>query len=344
MILKSLPDLKRVLASPLKLIIVAAEDDYRRSQCQDTIHRHLKKQHGEIDNNKHFVNSTFKWDALLKNNSQISLFASFNLVECHNIDNKFPRPAGKTLSAWIETASDNELLVLYCSKLTNAQMNTAWGKLCASSGAIMRLWPINPEQMPQQISEMAAALNLRLNRDATLILASATEGNLLATEQCLQKLAISSSTETITENQIRPLLSSSTSFGTFDWIDAALSGKAMRAHKIFMQLKAAKQEPLMMLGAMLKTIREATAIAEIKNYTEKENALKKFWPSRRQLIQNALSRRSIAQWHDLFSKSLQVDQACKGRSDINIDAAWLLLGDLALSIAGTKTVGTHNEQ
>jgi DNA polymerase III subunit delta len=340
MILKSLADLKKTLqANTLPaLFIIACEDDYRRNQCRDLVFKKLQQQHGEIDCCKHFVNANFKWDALLQNNAQASLFASFNLVECYNVDNKFPRPAGKTLTQWIESSDPSSILVLYCSKLTNAQMNTAWGKLCGSEGAIMRLWPIGPEQMPAWIMERAKQLQLQLHRDAALLLASATEGNLLATEQCLQKLQVCNDNNIVNEADIKPLLAVSTSFGTFDWIDAALAGHAKRANKIFKQLQSAKQEPLMMLGAMLKTIREATEIAELSDHAAVDAALRKFWPSRRQLIQTALRRLDLQQWYKLLQNAMQIDKALKGRSNLDADAAWLLLGDLGLAISGAKTV------
>lgn len=349
MIIQALAELKANLKKNNKpgCVIISSADSLQRQQARDLVVASLRSCCQEIDTQQLSVTGKFDWPSLLTMRHQRSLFAEHNLIECDNIDNKFPRQAGQTLKEYCSKPVDGCTLIILCSKLSKAQLQTSWGKTCAESGLIIRLWPITNANLPQWIMQSAKSLGITLTSHSCKLLASATEGNLLATQQTLSKLAICHLGETINEQQLRPMLAESGEYSAFDWVDAALAGNARQALKILANLKNKKVEPLLLLGTILRTIRESTELSELANSNQQlfTTKLQSFWPSRRALLQTALRRLNLKRWQQLLSASAQLDLQLKGithnATNNSIQLAWTKLADLSAQLCGKNHVDNY---
>ena len=331
---RSLKDLSDRLAQNPSLYVICTEEVFLQQQARTMILNHLKAQLPERISWE--VNANFDWAQLARHRDQPSLFASHDLIELYNVNNRFPRAAGAALKEWVEKSAPQSTLILYCSKFTAAQQKTAWYQACDQRACVLRLWPIKRQQMPQWLQQQARQYQLTLTQGACQLLAAATEGHLLAADQVLMKLKWCALTNPIDEKTLRPFLSQSGVFNAFDWVDAALDGHTNRVKKIYQLLIQSKQEPLLLLGALNRTLRDGLTLAHCKTHHPDALAqtLQRHWPSRRQKLQSALQRLSLLEWEQLLARSQQIDCALKGMHDLTGLPATKQLLMLSLSLAG----------
>lgn len=331
---RSLKDLSDQLVKNPSLYVICTEDAFLQQQARTMVINHLKPTLPERISWE--VNTSFDWAQPAQHRDQPSLFANHHLIELHNTQNRFPRAAGAALKEWVEKSDPQSTLILYCSKFTAAQQKTAWYRTCDQDACVLRLWPIKRHQMPQWLQQQARQYQLTLTQGACQLLAAATEGHLLAADQVLMKLKWCALKNPVDEKTLRPFLSQSGVFNAFDWVDAALDGHANRVKKIYQLLIQSKQEPLLLLGALNRTLRDGLTLAHCQTHQPDRlmQTLQQHWPSRRQKLQGALQRLTLPEWEKLLAYSQQIDCTLKGAHNLTGLPATQQLLMLSLSLAG----------
>ena len=80
---------------------------------------------------------------------------------------------------------------------------------------LVEVWPVARQELPRWIGERAAALGLRLTRGAAALLADRVEGNLLAADQELTKLALNLPDGEVDEDAVIEAVANSARFDVF---------------------------------------------------------------------------------------------------------------------------------
>ncbi|MFP3366861.1 DNA polymerase III subunit delta, partial [Pseudoalteromonas sp. SIMBA_148] len=75
-------------------------------------------------------------------------------------------------------------------RLDRKVQQTAWFKALEKVGVFIAVWPVDHSRLGFWIRVRARRHGLELNQDAARLLAERIEGNLLAADQELQKLAL----------------------------------------------------------------------------------------------------------------------------------------------------------
>ena len=116
-------------------------------------------------------------------------------------------------------------------------------------------------------------------------------------------------------------------------VDAALAGDLPRSVRVLEGLEAEGEEPVMILGALLRQIKELAALAiEIESGQTPQRVLAGVWERRRPLLQAALRRRKARGWQRLLKRAQQADSVLKGQAP---GRAWDELLQLTAALAGT---------
>jgi DNA polymerase-3 subunit delta len=169
--------------------------------------------------------------------------------------------------------------------------------------------------------------------DAVTLISGRVEGNLLAAAQEIEKLALLRQPGTLDAEAVAEAVSDSARYDAFKLVDAALAGDLPRTVRVLEGLQAEGEEPVMILGALLRQLKELASLSiEIEAGAPPQRVLAGIWERRRPLIQAALKRRKAPAWQRLLKRALRADRVMKGRAQ---GRPWDELLELTTSMADT---------
>jgi len=245
------------------------------------------------------VEAGFDWNGILEDSQNLSLFST---RKCHIIrfnSNKPGQPGARFINQILVEDLADELFILVMPGLDRAAKNSAWLRKIKESGEVCELKPVYNNQLAGWISQRATSKNIQLDHQAAQYLADLTEGNLLATDQELEKLALAfDSGALVSLEQIRESISRSARYTHFLLTEACLAGHAPRAFKILHGLELEGFQPIQVQYAIQNMLQ---ALLQLK-LAQQKNQLNdaawrsaNVWKSKQRLYSQALSRFSADQ-------------------------------------------------
>ena len=291
--------------------------------------RDAARAQGFEDRDLHTVGSNFPWAELEAGSSNLSLFATRRILE---IRLPSPRPGdlgARVIRSLAEREDPDRLLVL----ALNGKLDTrsAWVKTIDRRGVLVEVWPVDRNELPRWIRERAAALRLRLTADAAALLADRVEGNLLAADQDLRKLALTSTDGKVDEDDVLEAVANSARFDVFRLTDAVTGGDATRAVTVLDSLRAEGVAPVRVCWALS---REIGLLARLQNAIQQgeniDRALARHgvWRSRVPGVKRALRRFDGRRLKALLTEAARADNTIKGREPGD---AWVALTTLVVA-------------
>ena len=288
------------------------------------------------------VEAGFDWDRLQISTQNLSLFSERRLIELHLPTGK-PGDAGtQALAQLAAKPPADALLLIITGKLEKAQRESRWAKALDAAGVTVVGWPIETAQLPGWIARRMQARGLKAGAGVAELLAHHMEGNLLACDQEIEKLAMFYGTEPggavreVGLEDIEGALSDNARFSVFTLADAALKGEAASCARMLEHLRAEGVEPVLVLWALARELRALAALgARVAAGEPVERALDaaRVWSRRKPLVRAALKRLPPRAWRELLQSAAHADRIIKGRSD---GSPWRALESLALAMCGIK--------
>jgi len=299
---------------------------------------------GFADRQVHTAEAGFDWDDFLAASQNLSLFAERRLIELHLPTGK-PGDAGAQALAQLAAAPPADtLLLVVAGKLEKAQRESRWAKALDAAGVTVIGWPIETAQLPGWIVRRMQARGLKAGAGVTELLAHHMEGNLLACDQEIEKLAMLYGTKPggavreVSLEDIEGALSDNARFSVFTLADATLKGEAPHVARMLAHLRAEGVEPVLVLWALARELRELAALgARVAAGEPVDRALDaaRVWSRRKPLVRAALKRLPPPAWRQLLQRAAHTDRIVKGRSG---GSPWRALESLALAMCGIIAV------
>ena len=261
------------------------------------------------------VERGFKWRELEADAENLSLFSSRRIIELRL---PTPRPGdvgARTLRSLVERQNPDRLLLVATTKLDAAAGRSVWVKCIETEGVVVQVWPIERPALPDWIRRRAAAADLDLTRPAAELLSNRVEGNLLAADQEIQKLALLLGQGSADEDAVLDAVASNTRFDVFTLTDAIMSGNPGRAMKVLDGLRAEGAAPALVSWAIS---RDLCLLARLKaaalSGEGEANSLSRHrvWQRRQPLVKSALRRFEPDQLTRLVVRASEVDSVIKG--------------------------------
>ncbi|HLD14909.1 MAG TPA: DNA polymerase III subunit delta, partial [Burkholderiales bacterium] len=197
-------------------------------------------------------------------------------------------------------------------------------------------------QLPGWIARRMLVRGLKPGAGVTELLAYHMEGNLLACDQEIEKLAMlwgtaaSGAPRTVAIEEIEGALSDNARFSVFQLADASLKGEARVVLRMLESLRAEGMEPMLVLWALT---REARALASLSvrvaagESVEQALDAARVWSRRKPQVAQALKRLAPVAWLGVLQRAARIDRVIKGRATGD---AWRELQNLALAMTGLK--------
>jgi len=257
----------------------------------------------------------FKWDELEASTDNLSLFAERRIVELR-LPSPRPGDAGsKALQRFAAAPDPDRLVLVVTGKLDSAAARSSWVKAIESDGVVVQVWPVERAELPEWIGRRAQAAGLRLTRDAIELLADRVEGNLLAADQEIKKLALLGIEGAVDAQRVLAAVANSARFDVFELVDAWLSGDAARTFNVLGGLRAEGAEPVLLgwaLSRELGLLGRLAAAVENGQRLDSAFAEQKVWQRRQPVLRRALERYPLTELRRLLQQAVTVDRVIKG--------------------------------
>ena len=320
--------------SLLPIYLICADIPLLVQEVRDSI-RQAARQRGFQQGELFFIETGFNWQALNTAIDNFSLFTKKTFIEIRNPQAKFDERGTQILLRYLESPPETKRLLIITNKLTAIQQKKQWYQAVAESGAIIPLWPISIQELPTWIAQRLKKFNLTADVESINLLAELTEGNLLATQQAIEKLHLLYQNIQIHPQAVSAVIDDSACFTVFNLVEAALLGKKSRITRILLALKFADKEAApLILWALTRELRNLyMSLQELKNGKSFTKLLASQRQMRKQPLKIALSRLNPQIIAKLLQRSKRIDWMIKR---VIPGDAWQELEALSLAIAGKE--------
>jgi len=320
---------------------IAGDETLLCQEATDAVRRTAREQQFE-EREVYFVDSGFKWQAVVDSCNSLSLFASRKLIELRLPRFRLDDAGRQALAAYLESANPDTLLLLSSPKPEAAALKTRWFRAIADAGVFVQIWPVDSRQLPGWIGHRLQQKGLQATPDAIRLLCDRVEGNLLAAAREVEKLALlragNDDQPPIDARFIATMVADNARYNVFQMIDHALAGNARKALRSLNSLLAEGSEPLMLLGMIARELRMLLQLCRAcESGTALEQAMQqeRVWKSRQGIVKQAMAYLDSGQVEQLLKMARQADLAVKGMDSMPVK---MILDDLVLALAGQTPI------
>ena len=203
------------------------------------------------------------WDQIEQAGQTLSLFASRRLIEVRLPTGKAGVHGGAVLQRLTEASGDDLLLLVVTGRLDRDTQNAGWVQTLQQRGVWLPVWPVELARLPQWLRARARAAGITLSEDAAAMLAERCEGNLLAAQQEIDKLALlATSGVTVGVAEVAASSADSARFDVLQLAEAVRGADGARALRILGGLQAEGAGAPLVLWALLRELRSLQAATE----------------------------------------------------------------------------------
>lgn len=321
------------------VVIVAGEEPLQHMEACDSV-RAAARERGIEEREILHVEGNFAWGRLHESAASLSLFASSKLIELRLGSQSLGQEGAKALKEYADTPGNRDnVLLVSMGKLDYRQQKSAWFQALDKLGLFVPVWPVDASRLGFWLRDRAERHGLTLDLDAARLLGERTEGNLLAADQELQKLALLlPQGARVGPAQITGGVEDSARYDVFTLADACLKGERSRVSRILQGLRGEGVEVPIILWALTRELRTLLSLHQhLEQGQSFEHACKAQKPAifdkRRPAYQQAVARLPTRRLHKLLLFAQRLDLAIKGAGSV---PPWEGVHDLALTLAGGR--------
>lgn len=282
----------------------------------------------------------FDWQQLGAASENLSLFATRRLIELRLSSGKPGRDGGTALRAWVDTASD-DILLLKCNAWDLAQEKSAWAKALDQAGVYLPCWTVKPHQLPDWIERRLASRGVRADAAASRFLAERLEGNLLAAAQEVERLALLYGKGSLLGlDEVRAAVADSARFDSFRLVELVLSGQIGPALRCIRGLRDTEVAMPMIISALARELQVVASFQVLIGHMNESAAFAelKVWQSRQQAVAGAARRLAAEAVNGAMARLSDLDRMAKSNDRHEF---WVALERLCVDLVrgmGTRRV------
>jgi len=315
----------------VKVYLVAGDEPLLVDEALEKL-RAAAKREGFTSRELHTADRSFKWVDLLAGADNLSLFATRKIVEIRLATPKPGDEGAETIAALCEREDPDTLVIVAVGEKLGQASRSSWVKAIEQAGALVEIWPIERGELPRWIQQRAEGLKLKITPAAAQSLAERVEGNLLAADQEIKRLALTAAGREIDEAEVLEFVANSSRFDVFALADAVLAGETGRTFKILSGLRAEGVHPVQISWVLNRDISMLARLEyAVRHGDNLEGALLRsgVWQRRQPLVKKALAKFKASRLKALLAEAARVDAALKG---VFPAEPWTTLTDLLVAL------------
>ncbi len=327
-----LPDqLARGLAP---LYVVVGDEPLAAQEACDAI-RAAARAAGHSERNVYTVQGRYNWQTIFSGSDNLSLFAERRLTEIRVPSGKPGIDGAKALETYAAKLPADTLTLVSLPGLDWKAMKSRWFTTLAAAGVVVEARPLDRSQLPGWIERRLAKQGLRAERAALEFLADQVEGNLLAAQQEIDKLALLLPAGAVTLADVEHAVVDVSRLEADALADALYAGDGARFAQIVVDLKDAGEA----VPAILWQVTSAVGLLlRLKSAIVQGDSLpglmRTLWGRDKQRapqIERALKRLDLARVEAALADLALVDRQAKGLE--RVGDPWDTLLRMGLTLA-----------
>lgn len=288
------------------------------------------------------VDRNFDWEHDLKAAAAPSLFTEKKIIDLRLATGKPGMPGAKALTAWAENPDPDTLLVLSFGNWDAASRKSKWVKTLDRAGVVVEIWPLKANELPAWIGRRMAAAGLKADREAVAMLAELVEGNLLAAQQEIDKLAMLGGDGVLTVREIEHAVANSSQFDGFRLAECALRGETAECLRVSAGLFRNHVAIQPVAAALYNELALTRGLMEVRETGGDERGFfsrARVWPLRQGPMRQAATRLNPSDMDRAFRCLSTIDRQGKGRA---AGDPWMTLDALLLFLCRPREFSLQN--
>lgn len=319
---------------PLNMII--GQDNYLIDEALNNIKTTLKKS-SDCDEKTLSIQSPEDWHVALEETNNYSLFYQ-NIILTIFYDKKSIDTIGKKiLGEYLKSVNSRNFIIIRAPNLPAKQLQWLTND---EQVLVIIAQPLNPEAIKKWISSQLKSNAIHFDPHVPELIYQYTKGNMLATAQVIEKIALSNSPDTlITPYLALEHLSDQCDFSLFELVDSCLLGDGDKAIHILRHAANSKTETTLVLWILtqeIRTLLQLFFLMQQKMDIRTASKQLKIWPQRVNFYQLSSKRLNIRLLQQLHHYCQMVDERIKSNLNTHV---WNDLENISLSLCFGHLLG-----
>jgi len=276
----------------------------------------------------------FKWETFSSASRNLSLFGGRKLIDLRIPSGKPGVEGARALEAYAADPDPDAVALITLPRLDRTAQASAWFAALERSAVVIAVQPVERTELPRWIAERLKRSGQRAAAGTLKFLADTTEGNLLAAQQEIDKLALLLPEGELDPDAVERAVADVARFDVFQLSEAWLAGDAGRALRILGVLESVGEgvplivwqlgEDLHALAAVLEATATGVPLAAALRTV-------RVWGKRQAALERAARRVDPEALPGLLARLATLDALAKG---IGRGNAWDELRSLMLALCG----------
>lgn len=321
---------------------IASDEALLRQEAADAV-RACARDIGFEERTVFHAERGFKLESLLAHTQALSLFASRKLLELR-IPGKPGKELGEGLASAAQSLNEDTRLLVTSPRLERATSESAWFARIEAAGLAVAIPEVGRGQLAGWISERLSRNGQQADAATLALIVERVEGNLLAADQEVRKLALVLPAGRLSADAVRAAVLDVARWDAFDLVDAALAGDAPRTLRCLAGLRAEGTAVPVVLWALADAVRNLIRLSlAARAGTPLPGAMRalRIWGERERLYPQALRRLPAARLRQMLRACMRADRITKG---VGAGDDWQALEAVALALAGAPSLALEAEQ
>ena len=200
------------------------------------------------------INASFDWSAVFNELRETSLFSSHKLIMLNLGNAKIGVKGSNAIDEIAQSIPDNIHIILTAEKLERTQLNSKWFKSVDKNGVVIAHYSVEISQLLNWTIQKLNSLGIQNNQKIAELIAVNTEGNLLATDQEIQKIALAYPSGEINIDEYKKYITEQSKYSIFNLIDSSFLGKSSQVIKIFKTLADDSSFPVILSSSLYREL------------------------------------------------------------------------------------------
>ncbi|HET9113992.1 MAG TPA: DNA polymerase III subunit delta [Burkholderiales bacterium] len=298
--------------------------------------RKAARDQGYQEREIHQAEGRFNWQNLLQIGNNLSLFGDRRFIELRIPSGKPGNDGSKVLQAYCAALPPDSVTLITLPKLDRTAVAARWFGAIEQYGAAVAVYPVSLEQMPRWIGDRLALQHQRADPETLRFLAQKVEGNLLAAQQEIRKLALLFPEGPLDFASVRDAVLDVARYDVFKLADALLAGDIARLVRILDGLRNEGETATLALWAVTRELRMLHRLKAAPGGGSPSAHLLRdagVWENRQPAVKAALQRIRPETLTQCLRQTAAIDRMIKG---LDQNDPWTALKQLALDFSLQK--------
>ena len=279
--------------------------------------------------------SGFDWGRLLGAGNALSLFATLRLIEVRVPTGKPGKEGGAALEQYCQRLPDDTVTLVLLPEMDWQMKQAKWFGTLESAATTIEAMPVERAHLPRWLAGRLARQQQSANDDALEFLADRVEGNLLAAQQEIRKLALLCAPGEISLTVLEDSVANVSRFNPFQLVTAIYAAgenndgnKTARIYRMLEGMKAEGEALPLILWVLSNEVR---MLMRLRGFTRGGRPPH---PSKARELERVSRKHTAASLTALNLQAARIDRMIKG---LDSNDAWNAMAQLACGIGGIRS-------